>query len=89
MHLSIKRLCVVSGLCFAIWALSPVLAAPNVYFGNLHSHTSYSDGSGTPAQTYKYARDTADIDFLALNAFNPIAVNLVLCEAYLCAKAFF
>ncbi len=34
--------------------------------GNLHSHTSYSDGTGTPAQAFEYARDVAGIDFLAV-----------------------
>ena len=38
----------------------------NLYVGNLHSHTSYSDGSGTPAQAFEYARDVASIDFLAI-----------------------
>lgn len=38
----------------------------NFYVGNLHSHTSYSDGTGTPAWAYRYARDTARIDFLAV-----------------------
>jgi hypothetical protein len=36
------------------------------YVGNLHSHTSYSDGTGTPEWAYCYARDTARIDFLAV-----------------------
>ena len=36
------------------------------FVGNLHSHTSYSDGVGTPAQAYAHARDTAGIDFLAV-----------------------
>ena len=36
------------------------------YVGNLHSHTSYSDGMGTPAEAFAYARDQADIDFLAV-----------------------
>ncbi len=36
------------------------------YFGNLHSHTSYSDGMGTPRRAFIYARDTAKIDFLAV-----------------------
>jgi hypothetical protein len=39
-----------------LWALTVTLAflpesaaqALNVYFGNLHSHTAYSDGTGTP-----------------------------------------
>lgn len=42
----------------------------NVYFGNLHSHTSYSDGSGKPAEAYKHARDVAHVDFLAITEHN-------------------
>ncbi|WP_339790424.1 CehA/McbA family metallohydrolase [uncultured Imperialibacter sp.] len=41
-----------------------------VYFGNLHSHTSYSDGSGTPDEAYKHARDVAGLDFLAVTEHN-------------------
>lgn len=32
--------------------------------GDMHAHTSYSDGEGTPAQAFKHARDR--IDFLIL-----------------------
>lgn len=45
-------------------------AQDNVYFGNLHSHTSYSDGSGTPAQAYEHARNIAHVDFLAITEHN-------------------
>lgn len=38
----------------------------NYYFGQLHSHTNYSDGSGTPDQALTYARNAEQIDFLAL-----------------------
>lgn len=41
-----------------------------VYFGNLHSHTSYSDGAGTPEKAYAYARDAAHLDFLAITEHN-------------------
>ena len=41
----------------------------NVYFGNLHSHTSYSDGSGTPDEAYRHAR-SAGLDFLAITEHN-------------------
>jgi len=37
-----------------------------VYFGNLHSHTAYSDGEGTPEQAFQWARDTARFDFYAV-----------------------
>ena len=42
----------------------------NVYFGNLHSHTSYSDGSGVPQDAYAHARDVAGLDFLAITEHN-------------------
>ncbi len=38
----------------------------NFYFGQLHSHTNYSDGSGTPDQALTYASKADQIDFLAL-----------------------
>ncbi len=36
------------------------------YFGQLHAHTSDSDGTGTPEQAFDYAKNTAGVDFLAL-----------------------
>lgn len=36
------------------------------YWGDLHSHTSYSDGEATPADAYGHARDAAKLDFYAL-----------------------
>ncbi len=39
------------------------------YFGLLHSHTSYSDGMGTPDDAYKYAKKTG-LDFFALTDHN-------------------
>ena len=56
-------------LIFLACAVS-LAAQDNVYFGNLHSHTSYSDGSGKPAQAYKHARDVAHVDFLAITEHN-------------------
>src|SRR5688500_7123709 len=40
-----------------------------VFFGNLHSHTSLSDGSGTPEQAYEHARKVG-LDFLAITEHN-------------------
>jgi hypothetical protein len=44
----------------------------NVYFGNLHSHTGFSDGALTPADAYAYARNNAPtpLDFLAVTDHN-------------------
>lgn len=41
-----------------------------VYFGNLHSHTSLSDGQGTPADAFTQARDVGGMDFLAVTEHN-------------------
>lgn len=41
-----------------------------VFFGNLHSHTSYSDGSGLPGEAFLHARDSGELDFLALTEHN-------------------
>ncbi len=46
------------------------VAAQQVFFGNLHSHTSYSDGSGIPEDAYRHARDVAGLDFLAVTEHN-------------------
>lgn len=37
------------------------------YFGNFHSHSTLSDGSGPPDDAFAYARDVANIDILALS----------------------
>ncbi|CAK8723600.1 MAG: putative metal-dependent phosphoesterase TrpH, contains PHP domain [Candidatus Electronema aureum] len=58
---------VFAGACMGIFgATAPALASYNVYYGHLHNHSNVSDGSGTPAQAYAYARDTAGLDFFSL-----------------------
>jgi hypothetical protein len=52
----------------------------NFYFGNLHSHTSYSDGVGTPAHAFAFARDTAGIDFLAVTDHSGVDTSWGLSE---------
>lgn len=52
---------------------TPVAAgALRVFFGNLHSHTGFSDGDddGTPTAAYSHARDVAGLDFLAITEHN-------------------
>lgn len=53
------------------WSARPLAQTdPTVFFGSLHSHTSLSDGSGTPAEAYAHARDVAGLDFLAITEHN-------------------
>lgn len=49
----------------------------NTYFGNLHSHTGYSDGVQTPNDAYDFARYTAPtpLDFLAVTEHNHTAAG--------------
>jgi hypothetical protein len=58
--LLLVTLVLVAGLTVA----GAAAAAPvyNLYYGDLHSHTDYSDGTGTPAQAYAAAA-AADADF--------------------------
>ena len=64
------RYAVITAL-FSWFCNNPAVAQNQlVYFGNLHSHTSYSDGSGTPDDAYRHARNTAGLDFLAVTEHN-------------------
>lgn len=39
----------------------------NIYFGQLHSHTTYSDGAGTAQEAFRYASTEAEqVDFMAV-----------------------
>lgn len=39
----------------------------NIYFGQIHSHTNYSDGAGTAKDAFEYASTKVnDLDFLAI-----------------------
>ncbi|HEX6767265.1 MAG TPA: hypothetical protein VF103_17325, partial [Polyangiaceae bacterium] len=40
-----------------------------------HSHTGYSDGTGTPAEAFAYARDVAHLDFMAVTEHNHAAAD--------------
>lgn len=57
-------------ILFAFFGSQFAFAQERAFFGNLHSHTSYSDGSGTPREAFQYARNTAGIHFLALTEHN-------------------
>ncbi len=57
-------------LTILVAALSTTATAENkpfkVFFADLHSHTSYSDGKLKPADAHKYARETAKLDVFIL-----------------------
>lgn len=48
----------------------PVPDGPQVFFGYLHAHTSYSDGVGSPEEAYAQARDQGGMDYLVLSPHN-------------------
>lgn len=50
-------------------------AGQRIFFGSLHSHTRYSDGSGTPADAFTRARDQGRMDFLAVTEHNHSAAE--------------
>ena len=48
---------------------NPILVTrdgPRVLWGDLHGHSALSDGTGTPAEYLRYARDVAALDVVAL-----------------------
>lgn len=38
----------------------------NIYFGQLHSHTNYSDGAGSARDAFEHASNVKNLDFLAV-----------------------
>lgn len=48
------------------WFFTIGEAEYNFYFGQLHSHTNLSDGTGTPDDAYTWARDRGKADFFAV-----------------------
>lgn len=46
--------------------LLSVVSFSNYYYGNIHSHTSYSDGTADPATAYDHAKDSGKLDILAI-----------------------
>jgi hypothetical protein len=67
----VRHAAVFLALALILYSTKPAAQAEvSVFFGNLHSHTALSDGSGTPAEAYARARDTAGLDFLAITEHN-------------------
>jgi hypothetical protein len=58
---------------------------PRIYWGDLHGHSSLSDGTGTPEDYFRYARDVAALDVAALTdhdhwGMQPLATHPALWE---------
>jgi len=71
MGVSMRRLAVLSGLAVAAMLSAPASAAVYTpYFGDLHNHTSFSDGwEGTPLDAFLHA-DASGADWLATSDHN-------------------
>lgn len=48
------------------WTFSVGKRTFNYYYGQLHSHTTLSDGQGTVTEAYEWARDKGKADFFAV-----------------------
>lgn len=75
------RLKLVFGLVFALTSIKAQTL--NYYFGNLHSHSGYSDGNkdssstsaSKPSQDYAYAKLSQNFDFLGISEHNHYSSN--------------
>ncbi len=57
----------------------------NFYFGNMHAHSSYSDGNADntlliPADDYAYAKNSLCFDFLGISEHNHVAAGMRLAD---------
>jgi hypothetical protein len=50
--------------------VNPYLYSPkedySIYWGDLHTHTKFSDGLGTPEECYEFAKNVSGLDFAAV-----------------------
>jgi hypothetical protein len=50
----------------------------NYYFGNFHSHSEYSDGTGLPSGDFAYGDAAECMDFLGISEHNHVAAGMAL-----------
>jgi hypothetical protein len=53
-------------VCMILFILVSVFSFSNYFFGNVHSHTSYSDGTGDPFIAFEYAKNNSNLDILCI-----------------------
>ena len=75
-------------LSITLYATSPSIGGYNVYYGHLHNHTNYSDGSGTPAEAYNYAKNVAKLDFFGISDHDTYLDSLKWANTKMQADAF-
>lgn len=49
-----------------VFLVAATLIFGQVFFGNIHAHTSYSDGQGTPEEAFEHARNSGAVDIQAI-----------------------
>ena len=52
--------------------------ALNFYFGNFHSHSEYSDGTGIPSGDFAYGDAASCMDFLGISEHNHVSAGMAL-----------
>lgn len=65
--------------------VAPPAGPLNFYFGNMHAHSSYSDGNADnttliPADDYEFAKSSLCFDFLGLSEHNHVAAGMHLVD---------
>ncbi|MDK2945242.1 MAG: hypothetical protein PWQ24_1957, partial [Mesotoga sp.] len=53
-------------ILIAVLVIVSSLSFGQVFFGNIHAHTSYSDGQGTPEEAFEHARNSGVVDIQAI-----------------------
>ncbi len=59
-------------------SISTASTSLNFYYGNFHSHTEYSDGTGLPTGDFAYADAANCMDFLGISEHNHVAAGMSL-----------
>ncbi len=57
---------------------APLVTSLNYYFGNFHSHSEYSDGTGLPSGDFAYGNAADCMDFLGISEHNHVAAGMAL-----------
>jgi trimeric autotransporter adhesin len=64
---------------------APANTSANFYFGNMHAHSSYSDGNADdvtkiPADDYAFAKNALCMDYLGISEHNHVAAGMHLAD---------